>query len=68
MMDLNSCRLTAAITAIANGISSGLKTEEITLIAAAFVQLGDRLATIATQRAICEEKAKTAETILQERE
>ena len=53
---MNSCQLTASITAIANGISCRLRTEEITLLATVFVQLGDTLATIATQRTICEEK------------
>ncbi len=53
---MNSCQLTASITAVANAISSKLNIEETTLLATVLVQLGDTLATIATQRAICEEK------------
>ena len=53
---MNSCQLTASITALANVIACRLNVEEITLIAALFVQLGDTLATIATQKSICEGK------------
>lgn len=53
---MNSCQLTASITAIANAISSKLSIEETTLLAAVLVQLGDTLATIATQRTLCESK------------
>ena len=51
---MNSCHLTASITVVANAISGKLSTEEITLLAAVFVQLGDTLATIATQKSIYE--------------
>lgn len=51
---MNPCQLTASITAIANALSSRLSTDDTTILAAAFVQLGDTLATIAAQRAICE--------------
>ena len=53
---MNSCQLTTSITAVANAISNKLSIEETTLLAAVFVQLGDTLATIATQRTICEAK------------
>ena len=53
---MNSCQLTASITAVANALSSKLSIEETTLLATVLVQLGDTLATIATQRAICEAK------------
>ena len=53
---MNSCQLTASITALANVITCRLNIEEITLLAALFVQLGDTLATIATQKSICEGK------------
>ena len=56
---MNSCQLTALITAVANWIASGLSVEEITLLATVVVQLGDTLATIATQRTICEAKEET---------
>ena len=51
---MNACELTAAITAIANSIACRLSTEELSLLAAVLVQLGDTLATIAAQRTICE--------------
>ena len=50
---MNSYQFTTTITAVANALSSRLGIDEITLLAAFFVQLGDTLATIATQRAIC---------------
>lgn len=53
---MNSCGLTTSITAIANAFSSKLSIEETTLLATILVQLGDTLATIATQRTICEAK------------
>ena len=53
---MNSCQLTTSITAVANAISCKLSIEETTLLAAVFVQLGDTLATIATQKAVCETK------------
>ena len=54
---MNSCQLTASVTAIANALSCKLNVEEITLLAAVLVQLGDTLTTIAAQKAICEAKA-----------
>ena len=51
---MNSCELTASVTAVANAIACDLSNEELTLLAAVLVQLGDTLATIATQRSICE--------------
>ena len=53
---MNSCQLTASVTAIANALSSRLSIEETTLLATVLVQLGDTLATFATQRAICKAK------------
>ena len=53
---MNSCQLTSYITAVANAISCKLSIEETTLLATVLVQLGDTLATIATQRALCETK------------
>ena len=60
---MNSCQLTTSVTAIANALASGLDIEETTLLATIFVQLGDTLATIATQRTICQ--AKDSRTNLQ---
>ena len=56
---MNSCELTASITALANGISCNLSNQEITLLAAILVQLGDTLVTIATQRDFCEKMTKS---------
>ena len=55
---MNSLELTSAVTALANAISCKLEPSDIALIASLFVQLGDTLATIATQRALCEERAE----------
>ena len=55
---MNSCQITASITAIANAMSAKLDIEETALLAAFFVQLGDTLATIATHRTFCEAKSK----------
>ena len=59
---MNSLELTTAVTAMANAIASGLSVSELALIAGLFVQLGDTLATIAANQALCEEMAqKSAE-------
>lgn len=50
---MNSCELTASITALANVISCRLSNDEISLLAVVLTQLGDTLATIATQKSIC---------------
>ena len=55
---MNSCELTAGVTALANGIACKLNNEELTLLAALLVQLGDTLVTIATQRSICDKTNK----------
>jgi hypothetical protein len=54
---MNSCELTAAITALANAIASRLTEDELTLLGAALTQLSDTLLTIATQRSICSRTA-----------
>ena len=54
---MNNLELTTAITALANIISRGHTVNELALIAGIFVQLGDTLATIAAQRALCGEEA-----------
>ena len=55
---MNTLELTSAVTAVANAIACKLSPNEISLVASIFVQLGDTLATIATQRSLCEEMAK----------
>ena len=52
---MNSCELTASITAIANVIACNRSTDEINLLGVAFTQLGDTLLTIGTHREICEQ-------------
>ena len=51
---MNSCELTAAVTALANAIACNLNSEKIALFAAIFVQLGDTLTTIAAQKTMCD--------------
>ncbi len=50
---MNACELTASTTAAANAIAAHFSDEELTLLAALIVQLGDTLSTIAAQRALC---------------
>ena len=51
---MNSCELTASVTAVANSLACKLTDDELTLLASVLVQLGDTLVTIVTQRSICE--------------
>ena len=51
---MNALKLTSFITALANAISCNLSVDEIALVAGAFVQLGDTLATIAAEKNLCE--------------
>ena len=53
---MTSLELISSITALANAIACKLNPSELALIAGIFVQLGDTLATIAAQRALCEEQ------------
>lgn len=53
---MKSCELTASITALANLMSSKLDIDELTLLAAVLVQLGDTLATIVTSKSLCEKE------------
>ena len=53
---MNPCQLTASVTAVANALACSLTAEQITLLAAILVQLGDTLVTIATQKATLQEK------------
>ena len=59
---MNSCELTATITALANALSCRLTVNEITILGAVFSQLGDTLTTIATHRSICKSTENPAET------
>ena len=51
---MNPCELTTFATAVANSIACKLNNDELNLLAAILVQVGDTLVTIATQRTICE--------------
>ena len=57
---MNPYELTASITAAANAIACKLNDNELSLLSAVLVQLGDTLATIVTQRGICENAESTA--------
>ena len=58
---MNSFELSGAITAVANAIACGRSVNELALLAAVFVQIGDTLATIAAERALCEDKSGARE-------
>lgn len=50
---MNSCELTASVTALANALAGRLTEDELNLLGTVLTQLGDTLITIATQRSIC---------------
>ena len=52
-MCLKDCELTLLITTIAEAFAKNLSDDEISLLGAIFVQLGDTLATISTYREVC---------------
>lgn len=51
--DCDPLALTTTVNTLAVAIAGRLNDEELGLVAAVLVQLGDTLATIAAQRAIC---------------
>ena len=53
---MNPLALTSSITALANAIACRLSEDQLSLLAVILTQLGDTLATIATQRSFCENK------------
>ena len=55
---MNPLELTTSVTAIANALSCKLNNDELSRMASVFVQLGDTLGTIVTQRTICENISK----------
>lgn len=57
---MNACELTATVTALANALACRLSDDELTLLSAVFVQLGDTLATIVTQRGLCRQSPASA--------
>ena len=50
---MNSCELTAFVTALANALARNLSDGELTLLGSVLTQLADTLFTIAAQRALC---------------
>ena len=56
---MNSCELTASVTALANIIACKLDDDQLALIASVLVQLGDTLTTIITQKALCNKSDKS---------
>ena len=58
---MNSFELTSFATVIANTIACRVSEDEIALIASIFVQIGDTLATIAANRALCAQSAEPPE-------
>ena len=54
---MNSCELTASITAIANALACKLTEDELNLLGVTITQLADTLLTIATKRSICSRKS-----------
>ena len=54
---MNSCELTASITAIANALACKLTEDELNLLGVTLTQLADSLLTIATKRSICSRKS-----------
>lgn len=59
---MNPCELTATITALANALSCRLTNDQMSILGAVLVQLGDTLATIATQRSLCSHEENTAQS------
>ena len=55
---MNSCELTACITAIANALACRLNDDELSLLGSVLTQLGDTLITLATRRSICSRSGK----------
>lgn len=51
---MNACEITAAVTAIANVIFQKLNDDEVALLAAILVQLGDTLETMSVHNEICQ--------------
>lgn len=49
---MNSCELTASITAIANTLARKLTEDELNLLGVTLTLLADTLLTIATQRSV----------------
>ncbi len=55
---MNSCEISTAVTAIANVIFQKLNDDEVALLGAILVQLGDTLETMSVQKEICQNQLK----------
>ena len=55
---MNSCELTASVTAIANALACRLTEDELNLLGVTLTLLADTLLTISTQRSICSRKSE----------
>ena len=55
---MDACELTASVTAVANVRACRLSDDELAMLSAVLVQLGDTLAVIAAQRALSGDCAK----------
>lgn len=53
---MNPCEITAFVTAAANMLTGCYTDAELAVLAAAFTQLGDTLATILASKALCDNK------------
>lgn len=53
---MNSCEISTAVTAIANILFKKLNDDEVALLGAILVQLGDTLETMSVQKEICQNK------------
>ncbi len=56
---MNPCELTASVTAAANALACKYDNDQLALLSAVLVQLGDTLVTIVAQRTICENMDKS---------
>lgn len=60
---MQSCELIMSISALACCIAQERSVDEISLLASIFSQLGDSLATIAAQEALCSSQDSKKETV-----
>ncbi len=56
---MNACEISAAVTAIANVIFEKLNDNEVALLGAILVQLGDTLETMSVKREICQNQIES---------
>lgn len=60
---MNSCEITAAVTAIANLLGESFSPDELALLGAIFTQLGDTLAVKAAFNALCEKNLSPSHNV-----